>query len=292
MSEFCKDCGAQLAPDALFCGSCGMQIQKEEPLDESNYINKDHVQNVSSPLRFFVSSIRAGFDSLRQFLRNPKQLVPMLVLSVLWLILSMLSALDINPQPVRVLSYLTFAQGGMYNGMLGAVGGVIGKAVFAYFVSVLILPIFSGKNPFKGLGGGIKSFFRGLAVNSANALGQLFIGIGLAMIAFNFFTGNASTINNMVGIVGFVLAIRSLWRRAGFFWGFLLSMSNKLSKGRAPTQMAVNRIVSGYAVGSAAGVGLSTFQMPYLPYAIGIVLLIVGIVLGIAGKTRKEAIVT
>jgi hypothetical protein len=112
------------------------------------------------------------------------------------------------------------------------------------------------------------------------------------MIAFNFFTGNASTINNMVGIVGFVLAIRSLWRRAGFFWGFLLSMSNKFSKGRAPTQMADNRIVSGYAVGSAAGVGLSTFQMPYLPYVIGIVLLFVGIVLGIAGKTRKEAIAT
>ncbi len=290
MSKFCKGCDVQLAPDAVFCGSCGARIQTTRQPDVANCVNMVHGRGMSDPLPFLQASIHAGMDSVRQLLRNPKQLIPMLILSAFWLILSILPTLGINPWPVRFLSFLTFAQGGMYSGMLGAVGGVIGKAIFAYFVSALILPLFSGKNPFKGMSRGIKSFITGIAVKSANEAGQLVIGIGLALIVFNFLTGNASTVNSMAGVVGLVLAVRSLWSRAGFFWGLLLSAANKLSKGRVPTQMTVSRLLSGYAAGSAAGVALSALRVPYLPYALGVLLLIAGLVLGIAVKPGKEAV--
>lgn len=290
MSTYCSNCGAQVTPGAERCGSCGAQTQMSGQPDAANRADVAQVRDMPGPLRFLKESILVGIKSVLQLLRNPKQMIPMLVLGVFWLILSLLSALGINPRPVRILSFLTFAQGGMYGGVLGAAGGVIGKAVFAYFVSALILPLFSGKNPFKAVGRGLKSFLSGLAVKSASSAGQLVIGAGLSLIVFNFLTGNAGTVNSMAGVVGLVLAVRSLGSRAGFFWGILLSSANKLSKGRVATHLTVSCVLSGYAAGSAAGVALSALRAPYLPYALGALLIIAGLVLGIAAKPGKEAV--
>lgn len=291
MSKLCKNCGAQITPCAEFCGSCGVRIQTAGQPDTANHTYMTQGRDIPGPLGIIKTSIRTGLDSLRQLLKNPKQLIPMFVLSVFWFILSILPALGINPWPVRFLSFLTFAQGGMYSGIWGAVGGVIGKAVFAYFVSALILPLFSGKNPFRGMGKGLKSFISGLAVQSANTAGQLILGIGLALIVFNFFTGNASMVNSMVGVVGFILAVKSLLSRGGLLWGLLLSITNKLSRGRVPSYMTVSRVITGYAAGNAAGVALSALRIPYLPYTLGTLLLIAGLITGIAQKPGKEAAV-
>jgi hypothetical protein len=290
MSTYCSNCGAQLKPGAELCGSCGAKTQTAGQPDTANPVESDKTRDIPGPLGFLRASVSAGMNSVRQLLKNPKKLIPMLILSAFWLVLSILPVLGINPLPVQVLSFLTFAQGGMYGGILGAVGGVIGKAIFAYFVSAFILPIFSGKNPFKGAGKGFKSFVKGFALKSANESAQLIIGVGMALIIFNFLTGNASTVNSIAGIVGFLLALRALWSRAGFFWGILLSAANKLSKGRLPTQTVVSRVLSGYAAGSAAGVALSSLRLAFLPYALGALLIIAGLVLGIALKPGKAAV--
>ena len=299
--------------EANFCRSCGANANESQQGDtQSNagavksnkasrvvltagvhklkritYQNQN--KDIPGTFRYIKSSVGKGMSSLRQMLKDPKQMIPMLVLSAFWLVLSILPVLGINPKPVRVLSFLTFAQGGMYNGTIGAIGGIIGKAVFAYFISSLIIPVFFGRNPFKGAGRGLKGFASGIAVQSMHAAASLIIGIGMALIAFNFFTGNASLVNGMAGITGFILAIKSLSKKGGFLWGLLLSMASSLSKGRIPNQTAVNRIISGYAVGSAAGIGLSALQLPYIPYILGVLLLILGLILGIAGKSKKGA---
>ena len=293
MGKFCGSCGAQMNPGASFCSSCGAKVEIEAQPDteihargsEQNAADGDR-PGPPDPVKI---QIRAGLDSLRQFLRNPKQLIPMLALGVVWLILSLLSALGINPWPVRALSFLTFAQGGMYGGAWGAMGGIIGKAVFAYFVSVLILPLFSGKNPFKGMGIGFKGFLSGLALQSVNAAAQLMLGIGLALVLFNFFTGNASPVNSMAGVVGFMLALKVLWSRGSFFRGLLISVVNKLTRGRTPSEVTVNRVIAGYAAGSAFGIVLTAMPLPYLPYTVGALLFGVGLIIGIVIKPQKEA---
>ena len=293
MSKFCKSCGAELRPGSKFCPSCGAKPQTEAPRDAGGRARAPEQRaepgKLPGPLVLIEESVRAGQDSLRQLLKTPKRLIPMLVLGVLWLILSILPALGINPLPVRLLSFLTFAQGGMYGGVWGAAGGILGKAVFAYFVSALILPLFSGKNPFEGMGKGLKGFASGLAVRSVAAASQLMFGVGLALVVFNFLTGNASAVNGMAGVVGFVLALRALWAGGGFFWSLLLSAAHALSRGKIPPQMTLGRVMSGYAAGSAAGVALSALRLPYLPYALGALLIITGVILKIAGGGAKEA---
>lgn len=293
MAKFCGNCGAQMNPGASFCSSCGAKVEIEAQPDTEIHA-RGSKQNAAEgdrpgPPDPVKSSIRAALNSLRQFLRNPKQLIPMLALGVVWLILSLLPALGINPWPVRALSFLTFAQGGMYGGVWGAMGGIIGKAVFAYFVSVLILPLFSGQNPFKSMGMGFKGLISGLAVQSVNAAAQLMLGIGLALVIFNFFTGNASSVNSMAGAAGFMLALKVLWSRGGAFRGLLLSAANKLIRGRTPSEVTVNRVIAGYAAGSALGIALTAMPLPYLPYTVGALLFVVGLILGIVVKPQKEA---
>lgn len=286
MSKFCKGCGAPLAPDAAFCAACGRAARPETENPVGAAVPGPEIPG---PLAFLKARARLGAESLRRLLKSPKQLIPLLALGVFWLILSVLAALGFDPWPVRLLSFLTFAQGGMYGGVWGALGGVIGKGVFACFVSTVLLPLFHGKHPFKGMRGGLRGFVSGLAVKSAHAAALPVLGAGMALIAFNFLTGNAGMVNSMAGIVGFVLAVKSLWSAGGFFWGLVLSLASQMSGGKVPTQQTVSRLIAGYAAGSAAGTALSVFRVPFLPYALGALLLIAGLILKLAARPGKEA---
>jgi hypothetical protein len=228
MSRFCRHCGAPLDPGEKFCGSCGAQIQEIRQPDTAGRADAVHRKdNTAGPLRYLKESVRAGTDSVRQLFKNPRRLIPFIALGALWLVLALLPALGINPWPVKLLSFLTFAQGGMYGGVWGIIGGILGKAVFAYFVSALVLPLFRGKNPFKGAGNGEKGFFSGLAVHSANAAAPLVIGLGLALVAYNFLTGNASLVNSMAGVGGADPGRPVDFAKGRLVWGLMLSIVHK-----------------------------------------------------------------
>jgi hypothetical protein len=88
---------------------------------------------------------------------------------------------------VTIASFFTFAQGGMYAGLIGAAGGIIGKGIYAWFMNTLFFP-----------GAKVKSKNEENIKNEKKIKGKpgLFLaGIGLALIAYNFLTGNASTEN-------------------------------------------------------------------------------------------------
>lgn len=291
MEQYCGNCGAPVAPGAGFCAACGTGTRMEMSPGTAVYTGAPQgipAGPLPAPPGIPERWSPTFLDSFKTFLKEPKKLLSLLVLAVIWLILSLLPAMGINPLPVKILSFLTFAQGGMYGGVLGALGGVIGKALFAYGFSVLIAPLFSGRNPFKGMGSGFKGFLAGLALQSANAAGELILGAGAALILFNFFTGNAGAVNSMAGIAGFILALKMLFSRSGPIWRLLLEAAHRLTRGRTPSGVTASRLVSGFAAGSALGAALSLLQLPYLPYLAGAVLLFAGLVLALAVKPGRE----
>ena len=291
--SFCTKCGEQMDADAKFCMACGSRTAYHDALNEKVPVQIERKSNppdtVPTLLEMVKSGARSSIGAVKHLIKHPKQMMPMLVLSAIWLLLSLLTAFGINPVPIQVLSLISFAQGGLYGGVLGAVGGVIGKAVYAYVISVLILPILTGKKPFKGAGIGFKRIFSGLAVQSVNALALLLTGFGLALVYFNFMTGNATLINSMAGVVGFILALKGLWKNSGFLWGVLFFVAQKASRGKLPSHMAANRMLAGFAAGSAASIALSALPTPYLLYLIGALLTVAGIILAIVVKPGKEA---
>ncbi len=290
MKLFCHQCGAPLSEGARFCPKCGAGIQtavNSQPTSQTRQSVNEHPAGVKA---LVVDAVRETKASIMDYVHHPQKMVPMLVLAGIWLVMALLPALGINPWPVKLVSFMTFAQGGMYGGFWGVVGGVIGKAVFAYFVSVLVLPVVIGKASLKSLGEGYRRLLAGFSIHGLNVLAPLLLGIGIALIAFNFQSGNASLVNSMPGLVGFVLALRALSRQSGLIWNMLLSGASKLSKGRIPSGTTIQRLVSGFAAGGLAGVGLSVLRLPYLPYWLGLVAIVAGVVLGLTVKAGKEAV--
>ena len=162
-------------------------------------------------------------------------MLPTVLLGLAWLVLGLLGSFGINPLPVRILSFLTFAQGGMFGGVFGAVGGILGKVMVAAFLNAAIVPLFQKKAPFSGIGGGIKDFFGGLAVKSIAAVAPLLGGVGASLLLYAFMNSSQSLQNSMVGIIAFVMLLQNIGRQGGFLWGLAFSVANSLSKGRTPS---------------------------------------------------------
>ena len=94
------------------------------------------------PFGFTIASIKSALAGLRALFKNPKMLVLTLVISLIQTVLAYLKLLLPTSELVKYASLITFAQGGMYAGLLGAVGGVIGKGFYTWFINYLVFSAF------------------------------------------------------------------------------------------------------------------------------------------------------
>jgi len=303
MGKFCTSCGTTLDEGAnTFQSTESAQISTEQPeaakteqkipKTMNGARNKPSTDRASddasqhSPMgagKFIIEYIRQSLTVLK----NPKQMLPTVVLGLVWLVLALLGSFGINPLPVRILSFLTFAQGGMFGGVLGAAGGILGKVVVAAFLNAAIVPLFQKKAPFSGIVGGIKDFFGGLAVKSITAVAPLLGGVGVSLLLYAFMNNTQSLQNSMVGIIAFVMLLQNLGRQGGFLWGLAFSAANSLSKGRTPSYVGVTRCISGMTLGFALGVTLSTMGLRWCVW-LGALLLIAALIFVIVSKGKKE----
>ncbi|MBN2882085.1 MAG: zinc ribbon domain-containing protein, partial [Clostridia bacterium] len=254
MAKFCKSCGAQLSENAAFCTSCGVSadspLQKPaNPPDPVEKISKTLNMNsklgafsaaavpgefsvgnviplsglsvpgldqIKGPFKYLGSSFIGIIKGIKGVFKNKKLLIPVIVLAVTWLVLNLLPALGVDGTPVRVLSFLTFAKGGTTGGALGIIGGLAGKSVFAYFITSMVIPIFTRKKKEKSDNksgaskSGVSQFFSSLGESFGNIalLPSLLSGCAVALLLYNFMTGDNSIQDAMAGIAALLLSIR------------------------------------------------------------------------------------
>lgn len=213
-------------------------------------------------------------------LRHPKQLIPTLVLGVVWIILGVMAAKAPLIMPLKVVSFLTFAQGGLYGGVVGAVGGIVGKVIIAAFLNAMIIPLFEHKAPFSGVGGGLKSLFRGASIHGLRSASPLVISVGVALVAYSLLNINQMGHNAMVGIVVVVMLLKNLGNRGGFMWNFLLSAANSMWGVRTPDMATLTRMLTGLTLGFALAVGLSVGGLHWCAW-LGLLFLVLGFVMRI-----------
>lgn len=271
MTKFCTNCGAALIGEEKNCSNCGANA----------FESRESVQMGVG--KFLKGYIRQSLTVLK----NPKQMIPTIVLGLIWLVLALLGSFGINPLPVRILSFLTFAQGGMFGGVFGAVGGILGKVVVAAFLNAAIVPLFQKKAPFSEIGGGMKGFFSGLAIKGITSVAPLLGGVGASLLLYVFMNSTQSLQNSMVGIIAFVMLLQNLGRQGGFFWGLAFSAANSLSKGKTPSYIGVTRCISGMTLGFALGVALSAMGLHWSG-GLGMLLLIVSLAFVLVAKNKKE----
>lgn len=82
MGQFCTNCGASLKPDDQFCNACGMRTQAVMLPPKDNQSEVKHNQKELGLSGYLHERLRAGKSSLQQLFKNPKQLIPVAVLSV------------------------------------------------------------------------------------------------------------------------------------------------------------------------------------------------------------------
>ncbi len=233
--------------------------------------------------KFISGYIRQSLNALK----NPKQLIPTVVLGIFWLALALLGSFGINPLPVRILSFLTFAQGGMFGGVLGAVGGILGKLVVVAFLNAAIIPLFQKKAPFSGIGGGIKGFFGDLAIKSITAVSPLLGGVGLSLLLYAFMNSTQSLQNSVVGIIALVMLLQNMGRQSGFLWGLVFSAASSISKGKTPSYIGVTRYLSGMTLGFTLSVALSALRLRWSVW-LGAAFLLLALIFLILSKSKKE----
>ena len=313
--KYCRKCGSPLSENAKFCLKCGTPVDagssysaEETPADpvgnstanaglrgaeaagQGSMASGKGEQSTSEAaaypglMEYLGSYIRKSLEVLK----NPKQLIPTLVLGAVWMVLSIAGSFFRSlPLPLSVLSFLTYAQGGMYGGLLAAAGGIMGKVVIAAFLNAMIVPVFSGQKPFAGVAGGISGLFKGAAAKGAKEVSPLIKGVGAALILYGFMNSRQSLQEAMVGIVGVIMLLKNIGTKGGFMTGLLFSAAQTFSRGKIPSRITVDRSLSGLTIGFALAVGLSA--LPFRPCVwVGLVLLVIGIIFGFFGKDGSD----
>lgn len=314
MSKFCINCGEQLKPGVKFCASCGTKTQvagaQTLAAPTVGAVEKMATNAVfasaSAGEVCFTHALPEGFSTtigpfkclfqgfsglIRGFaatFKDKKRWIPALILALTWFILTLLPLLGVDPMPVRLLSFLTFSQGGTTGGFLGVLGGMVGKGVFAYFLFSLVVPLDRGKKPFEGISSGFKKILPVLGAKSMEQFAPVLMGVGAALIGYNFMTGTALLQNSMAGLVAFLLSLRALSGRAGFLRNFISALTLKKTSKRNLNTGEVNRIIAGMTAGFALSIPLSLLPFGTVGYIAGSALIVTGIIFKISGHGAEE----
>lgn len=283
---FCPKCGNKLPDDARFCDKCGNPVSGVQSDIPPKKADEQRIQPPEQSVRRtfgFAASAAAGetalgsyggvpagaisgvipgpgkvigaglkslFTSIGSSFKDPKRLIPAFVIAAVWLVLNILQACGINPVPTRILSFLTFANGGMSGGFFGAIGGIIGKGIFAGAL-VSLIGLFTRK------GGEKRSFkdtVKGAFGVSLSTLWPYICGIGAAMLLYLFISGGATRISFTGGVAAAYLSAR-----AALNTGFMRRLLGSFTKSKSPSHPNVSGLIRGLSVGFAASalIGLS-----------------------------------
>ncbi|GHV12015.1 hypothetical protein FACS1894219_04140 [Clostridia bacterium] len=236
------------------------------------------------------------FKNLAAAFKNPKALIPALIMVILWVGQSVLPLLNVElpESAAKILGFLTFARSGMGGGFGGAARtavttaatslapAILGEALGKGMLAGLIASLFAGGKPFSRIGGGVKTMFTSFKCKRASEIGLLLGGAGAALIGQNFMAGQMELAASMAAVSALLMALRSLGSSAGFLKQFAGSL---LSKKGLPIDIArVNKTIGGLTAGFALAVPLSALPFGYIGYALGAAALIIGAVLVLTEK--------
>ncbi len=212
---------------------------------------KGQVTEILSPVKTLLSGVKSFFGNLKDCIKNPKAAIPAIIIGILWIVLGMMR--DSDNSIVKVLSWLTFSEGGLDRDAAGTIGGIFGKGV----VAVAVTSLFNGG--FRDIAAGLKTVFSGSKGKNGEkkSLGSLLIGVVIGVFAYFAFTGfeNASAITTMAGISGILLSLGALGSRDGFLYKFAESLTSKMQNGVRTTQ---NGKLAGLLAGMTGGFALVT----------------------------------
>lgn len=224
-----------------------------------------------SPFKVLINGLTSTIKGIKEAGKNKKALLTAILFGIGWLVLTLLPALGISVP--SWLNFLTFANGGLTGGIVGFIGGLLGKGLIVSLIAGAVSGNWLPKIGQKIKGSEQKPYI-------PNALGLTLVGVGAALILYNFMSGNNSPQNSIVGIAATITAYRSQ-KQGGFLYKLADSFSARLSKTTLPSDARAGRFTIGLTTGFALGVPLSLSGISWICYLLGLLVCVVGVVLSI-----------
>ena len=301
MAKFCKNCGSELAEGAAFCEKCGAPVSGEknkqsnqpgggggEASPAAGNPGKGTAGNGGAAAKKGETFWARLKESVMSYFRHPLKLLPTVVLTLIWIVFSLLGTLGRSSPAIRVLNTLSYSNGGMYGGIVGAVGGIFGKAFFAAIVTSLINALTEKRTASARKAKAAKAGVKGAALSGLKAVAPLMIGSGAGLALYWFFNVTSTPKNSMVAVAGALAAILALIRGRGLLFSLVSGAAGLLSKGKAPSLAAIKRCLTGFAAGFAAAVPATLLRRPWILLSAGLALLAAGVVLALVGKNGAK----
>ena len=208
------------------------------------------VTGVLAPVRGVFHGLGSFFKGFISIFRRPSALIGVVLITILWFVLAIFR--DSDSWIVKVISWITFSEGGIDRTIIGAFGGVLGKGT----VAAALISLFSGglKNTFKG----IKTLFSGRKGEKRGIIGIL-IGTVIGALLYFAFTGrNTSAATAMAGISGMMLSLQALGGGKGKLYDLALSLtSRKNGDIRKARPGKCDGLLTGLTIGFALGTTIS-----------------------------------
>lgn len=303
MSKFCTTCGEPLQDQVKSCTGCGTPVTSKDAGQEREQRGSMNFNPALAPtatqflpfsraavkagemtlpqemlplampeftnaLEFFGSGVRQILPGFKAALRDRKRLIAALVLAVLWIVFIFLPPAVTDAAPAKLLSWLTFAQGGLQGGLLNKIGGIVGKGLLAAFFTSLLVD----KSTWSQMKAGISAVTGGIKGDKATIYRWL-LGMALALILYNLMVGSTSLQNSMASIACLGLSLRSL---AGAVRSEAVNISG------------MHRFMAGWGAGFALAFVLSVLPGAFNGYILGGVLLIVAVIAKLISRQREE----
>lgn len=233
----------------------------------------------ANPLVVLGSGARRLLAGFMAALRDKKRLIPALVLAVLWIVLIFLPRAGTDAVPVKILSWLTFAQGGLNGGLISQIGGVVGKGLLAGFITSLIID----KSTLGQMKAGISAVTGGLKGEKFTRASWL-LGTALALILYNIMVGSTSIQNSMAAIACLGLSLRGLAGGGGFVQQFFTSIFYK----KSVHSTSSNRFMAGWGAGFALALVFSVLPGGFNGYILGGIFLMAAVIVKLTDRNREE----
>lgn len=209
------------------------------------------VSEVLSPFKGLVRSITSLLGGIGSLFKNPLSLIVTILMAVLWFVLARYKDTDLLI--IRILSWLTYAEGSYGRSIPGMIGGVLGMGT----VAATYTSLFNGG--IVNAGKGIVALFKGHG--KKRSIVCIIIGVVIGGLLYFAFAGrNISADTAMAGIAGTVLSLEALGGCRGKLYSLVQAVTSKTANGvRSAMQGRIDGMLTGMTIGFAVATIVFSF---------------------------------
>ena len=230
--------------------------------------------------------ISSYLSNTAQTLKNPRILIISLLLTILvseaQFLLAMMTAAGHIKNPFAIISLFIYANGGMYGGVIGIAGGILGKMLLMMFLNSIVLGWEMHEKPLGSFFAGIGKSFSALAFKRLYDPAAWLFGAGTSLLIYWICNITQNRMNCAIGAYLLVMMIGSLGKKSSFLYGLLLHLFCGKRMEDPRSAQTVTSLMGGSAAGYLAGTILTAAGIQ-MCMQIGAILLVPAFLLFVLG---------